>query len=104
MPIDHHHPVPHQGIGRTHRLLRVAGIIHRDFLNFLAEHTARGVNIRNGEIGSNLHLRAKGGIGAGKRASRPDFNLCLGRARGEPQAESRNSGSAEKNVSQFFLL
>jgi len=59
---NEHHIAPGHLIGDGHRLLRIAGIVADREVELLAEHSARSVDVFDGQFATVLHLGAKRGI------------------------------------------
>ena len=62
MSDDEHHIARGHLVGDRHRLLRVAGIVADREVELLAEHSARSVDVFDGQSTAVLHLGAERGI------------------------------------------
>ena len=62
MSNDEHRIALDHLVGDGHRLLRVAGIVADQEVEFLAEHSARSVDVFDGQFAAVLHLGAESGI------------------------------------------
>jgi len=59
---DEHHIALGHLVGDGHRLLRIAGIVADREVQLLAEHSARSVDVFDGQFAAVLHLGAESGI------------------------------------------
>ena len=75
MPGDEDHAIADQFAGERHRLIGVAEVVAHDQLDSLAEDAARGVEIRDRQLGATLILLADPGVIAGHRAGRGNPDL-----------------------------
>ena len=89
---DERHALSGHLIGDRHRLLRVAGVVAHIEVERLAQHAARGVDVRDSELGAVLHLLPERGILTRDRADDRDRR---GVALLAPAASGARGGQSE---------
>ena len=75
MPSDEGHAIADQLASQRHGLIGIAEVVADDQLDALAEDSAVGVKIFNGEFGAALILLSEPGISAGHRTAHANPDL-----------------------------
>ena len=78
--VDEHDALGGELVGDGHRLLRVAGVVGDGEREWLAVHTALGVDVLDRQLGPALHLLAERGVLAGDRPGNGDRDVGACRA------------------------